>query len=463
MEALLIIFAVVGLIWGLLVLLRGGLLAGGLLVLLSASCLGHPFINFSLAGIPLTIDRLMLVLLLAYYLLARRWQTADPKPIGKADVVLACLAAVLTLNTLAHDWQADNMASLMRLANTFLMPVALYWVVRQSPLSERTWYAMLGCCIAFGLYLALTAVAENRGLTALVFPRYISSPEFVEFLGRGRGPFLNPVGNGLYMMVALAAALLCWPRAAHGPRVLLLVLMGVLLLGLYFTLTRTIWMGTIALVLIIVGLSLPANLRIPMLGAAAIGGCLFVAVAWEHLLSFKRDKELTAAETADSVVLRPILATVAWKMFLDRPLLGHGFGMYNQAKMPYLSQRDVELPLYRAAPYVQHNVYLSLLTDVGLLGMGLFLLLGLLWVHHGWLLWTGDVPLWLRQVGLLQLAVAGAYLPNAMFHDVSFIPAANLLLFFIGGLTVGAVAGEGREPQAGDKALTHQPVGCSAG
>jgi O-antigen ligase len=127
---------------------------------------------------------------------------------------------------------------------------------------------------------------------------------------------------------------------------------------------------------------------------------------------------------------------VAWKMFLDRPLLGCGFGHYRDEFVYYLDDRSTDLPLEKARPYVQHNVFLALLAEIGLIGMGLFIAMLSLWTRDAWRLWrAAEAPLWARQQGLLFLAMLGSYFTNAMFHDLSIIPMVNMFLFFMAGLT----------------------------
>jgi O-antigen ligase len=162
------------------------------------------------------------------------------------------------------------------------------------------------------------------------------------------------------------------------------------------------------------------------------------AVSWESFVAFKRDKDVSVEDVAESAKLRPILATIAWHMFLDRPILGCGYGQYIQESPAYLSDRSGDLPLEKARPYVQHNVFLALLTETGLLGMGLFIALLASWTHTAWRLWRNELgPAWVRQMGLLFLALMGIYLPNAMLHDVSIIPMVNMLLFFSSGAIMG--------------------------
>ena len=155
-------------------------------------------------------------------------------------------------------------------------------------------------------------------------------------------------------------------------------------------------------------------------------------------MEFKRDRNLTARQTADSVHLRPILAVVAWKMFLDRPLLGCGYAQYPKESNNYVSDRSTELPLEKGRGYEPHNVVFSLLTEAGLVGLGLFAMLVGLWGRDAWRLWRlRSAPLWARQQGLLLLAALGIYFVNGMFHDTSIVPVAHMTLFFLAGITAG--------------------------
>ena len=112
--------------------------------------------------------------------------------------------------------------------------------------------------------------------------------------------------------------------------------------------------------MVVLGLTLPRIWRTAVIGTLVVAAVPLVALNWERLMSFKRDKELSAAEAAESAKLRPILAVIAWHMFLDRPLLGSGYGQYRTESLAYLSDRSTDLPLEKARPYVQHNVFLAL-------------------------------------------------------------------------------------------------------
>jgi O-antigen ligase len=290
----------------------------------------------------------------------------------------------------------------------------------------------------FAAYLCLTAIAETHQAWALVFPNYVGSPEVREFLGRGRGPFLNPAANGIVQVVGLCAALMAWPRLNRPGKLLLLATLPLYAWGIYSTLTRSVWMGAGLALLIVMALVTPRSWRLAVLGTAMLASVAIVAASWEHVGAFKRDKDVSVEDVAESAKLRPILAAVAWRMFLDRPLLGCGYGQYSQESAPYFADRTIDLPLEKARPYVQHNVLLALLTETGLLGMGLFVALLASWTRTAWRLWrTQSAPLWARQMGLLFLTFLCAYLTNGMFHDVSIFSTVNMLLFFLAGAIMG--------------------------
>ena len=240
------------------------------------------------------------------------------------------------------------------------------------------------------------------------------------------------------MAVGLAAWLLIWPQASRGGKLAVIGLTAICLLGTYATLTRCVWMGAALCAEIVLMLGAPKAWRLPILGGGLLLASLLVVSQWDHILAFKRDKEASARETAESVKLRPVLAQVAWNMFCDRPLLGCGFAHYMDQSIYYLHDRTTPVALESARPFVQHNALLALLTETGVIAMGLFVALLTFWSIAAWRLWhCAAAPSWVRRQGLLFLALIGAYLPNAMFQDMSLIVMVNSLLFFMGGVTVG--------------------------
>lgn len=438
MTLLLLLAGAVGIVWGGALLLRGGLLAGAAAVLLAGCCFGSYFFSLPVRPIPLTADRLLLAVLAVQYLFWWRFGWTLHKPLTRTDWLALGFVGILTFSTLSHDWRSENAMPLARLLFYYMMPLTLYWIVRQTVQTERSTLLLLGSMAAFGVYLALTGIAETHNQPGLVFPSYIMNSVQTEFLGRARGPFLNPSACGIFQAACLGAAWMFWPRLARGGTVALLATTGLIAFGIYCTYTRSAWLGGACCLLVAVGLQLPRGWRLPLVSTLALAGVVTAATQWEHLLAFQRDKGMTSRETLESAQLRPILARLAWNMFLEHPLFGFGLGQYRAHNVDYLNDRETELPLTKARPYVQHNVWLSLLTETGLVGVTAFTALGFFWVRGAWRLWrNGDAPWWARQQALLFLALAAAYLPNAMFQDVSIVAMVNMLMFFQAGIVEG--------------------------
>ena len=438
MTAIIVIAGLAALVWGSLLLIRGGLLAGAMMVLLAGTCFGYPFFHLPGGPLPITADRFLWAVLMAQYAVWRVHGWADAKPLSRSEWLLGGLLGVLFLSTITHDWSVRRNQPAAWLAFFYLMPLGMYWVARQTNVSERALLAMFGGLALFGVYLSLTALAETRQLWGAVFPKYIASREYPEFFGRGRGPLLNPAGLGFVLSLCWSSLLLFWPRVGRGGRAVIVLLSLIYAVGVYSTLTRCAWIGAALGLLIVAALCVPRSWRMPLVVGSCLLALLVGATQWENFMAFKRDKGLSEQETAESAKLRPILAMVAWRMYLDRPLLGCGYGHYRDEFVNFLDDRSTELPLEKARPYVQHNVFLALLAEIGLIGMSLFIALLCCWTADAWQLWRSSTsPLWARQQGLLFLAMMGSYLTNAMFHDLSIIPMVNMVLFFLAGLTSG--------------------------
>ncbi len=438
MVILIAVAAIVGLVWGAVIFMRGGLLGGCLVMMFAGCCLGRDFLAIPGGPIPLTIDRALWLALLVFYFVSRRLGWLEPKPLGAADYVLLAFIGVLLVSTLTGDWSAHGNRPLATFLFYYVMPLGIYWVARNMEMTQRGFLALLSCLAVFGVYLAITAIAETRELWWAVYPKYIASTTNLQFFGRGRGPFLNPAACGFFQSVCLCGALLLWPRLNKSGRLMLVALSLLICLGIFSTYTRCTWLGTGLALLILAALALPRSWRMPVLGTSLIVGSLLAATQWENILAFRRDKGMSARESFESIKLRPILATVAWKMFLDRPVAGCGLGHYEDANIYYLADRSTGLPLEKARPYIQHNAFLSLLTETGLLGMGLFVLLLALWSRDAWRLYRSEsTPDWARPQGVLFLALVGSYFANAMFQDVSVVPMVSMMLFFMAGVTEG--------------------------
>jgi N-acetylglucosaminyldiphosphoundecaprenol N-acetyl-beta-D-mannosaminyltransferase len=311
----------------------------------------------------------------------------------------------------------------------------LYLIARQAPLTQREWLGWLAVMSVLGIYLALTAVGEITKQWELVFPRYIADPTLGIHFGRARGPELNSASLGVYLT---ACAWCAWTLRGHvrrGWQLLLLASLPLMAVGVFFTYTRSTWLGFLASGMVVVATELPRRWRLPVFALATLGGVLVAAFVWNDVVELQR--EGTATESYHSVDQRKSFAYVSWQMFKDQPIFGVGFGRFFDRKLPYLSDRSQEFELDSLRPLDHHNTLLSLLTETGMLGLAAFLGLVAAWARTAWSLARAPgVPRWIHAHGVLMLAMLATYLASALFHDLTLLPSQHWLLFMCAGLTV---------------------------
>jgi O-antigen ligase len=436
-------FLVVGLIaaavWAVAFGLRAPLLVACAAFLLLTVCFGYEFLKFDLGPLPLTLDRLWIGVLVTTFVVQRKLGRTDPKPLAWVDVVLLSFLALVTVSTLfSGPTEESKMAGspLWRLVVAYIFPAVLYFVARQSALTESRVVVLHGFLAIFGVYLGLTGVAEMTGHWSLVFPRYIADPKIGLHFGRARGPMVQSVSYGLYLGICAVAMLLWMQRFGRRGKLVGWLLTLLPLAAAALTLTRSVWLGTALALLLYAALVLGSRARKLVLFSALAAGSLVFALKFDSLAAFER--EGTAADTRSSAESRASFAYVSWQMFQDRPLFGFGFGQFPEAKLPYLADRTTSLNLELIRPLAHHNTYLSLLVELGLVGLVLFLVIGGLWVQYAWRLARGHRrPAWVRAHGVLVLCALATYGVQMLFHDVSFTSIDNSIVFLLAGAAVG--------------------------
>lgn len=470
MNLLVLLFALSAFVWMVPLARSGRLIRLAVVVLLTGTVIGPSF--FAVQGpIQISIDRLLFFATVAFAFAGLRIGTTSLPTPHRMDWLMLAMLGWFFVSALLGGSDPPGTPPVARWLFYIAMPVGMYGLARIMTIRTDDVRWMFRCLIGLGIYLAITAVLEIQGLHGLVFPRYIVNAADWEFFGRGRGPLMNPAGNGIVMAVSLTAVVVGLIASGRGKRATLAAMAVCLLVGIYATLTRSVWLGGVAAIGIVGFIYSPRSLRLYCLLVVLFGGGLFSMGLKDQLMRMKRDKNLSAADAQKSVQLRPLLAIVAWEMFQDAPLAGHGFGHYVVKHQPYHSDRSYELPLEVARPYVQHNLFLSVLVDTGLVGFVLF---------ASWFISLGAIA-WklardelakpeVRNVGLVMLGTLLAYLLNGMFHDVLIIPMIQMFLFFLSGVTLtvaqkGLAAApaesEGRPRRAADMAGLPAPVGVA--
>jgi O-antigen ligase len=422
---------------------------------------GHNFVNFDLGPLPLTVDRLILGGLIGAYVVQWGLRRVDPKPWTWVEYALCGFILVLLISTFTHDWHVDKpgkISPLWLLVAGYITPVMIYFFARDARLDARYLVASYVVITLLGLYLAVTGLAEVSRQWWAVFPKYIADPKLGIHYGRARGPMLQSHSLGFYLAVGLLCAWAWWrTRKTRESQLMLMTLFPLFLTTIFFTYTRCVWLGAALALFVVMCLTFRGAWR-PLALTATLGVGLVVAVvAWDDIVGIEREAGSVAAR--DSVSQRAAFTYVSWAMFLDRPLFGFGFGQFTQAKRPYLSDRSTDLYLEAIRLQPHHNTFLSLLTEVGLVGLGLYLAVLVGWARRAWrLARDAFAPPIARTQGVLLLAALAFYLGPATFFDLTYSPNDHWVLFFLAGLTVGLRPSSAAPPPPGedDEALARR-------
>lgn len=437
--ALLAIGGLVAMIWAAVYALRGSLIVGCLVLIIVMSALGYPFFHTDIGPITVSLDRMLIPFLLVAYVVQRRLGMTDPKPMMPADYLLFALIGVITVSTFTHDWRVQGptgVPPMWRLIAGYATPAAIYWMVRQSRLTQSRLELCYKVFVFYGLYLGATGIAEITGQWWAVFPKHIADPTVGLHYGRARGPMVQLPTYGLYLATCLLSAWIVRPRLSQRGQVLLLATLPIMLGGIVFSYTRSVWMGTGLSILILLGMTLKGRTRNLVLGSM-VAGALVVGIAKaDSIIGIQREGSF--GEGRQSAFARASFTYVSWQMFLDRPIWGCGFGQFPIEKYPYLADRSTDLDLEGIRTLSHHNTLLSLLTETGLVGLGLFLAVLGFWAVDAYKLWRSPVtPEWAKLQAVLFLAVLGLYAVQLLFHELTYSPMENSIVFFVAGMTAG--------------------------
>lgn len=181
----------------------------------------------------------------------------------------------------------------------------------------------------------------------------------------------------------------------------------------------------------------PVRTSLVLLAGVALA-VAFMPDTWSERMDTMR-----TYETDGSAMSRIWTWNTLWNAAVDRPLIGVGFGADSTEVFERYAPRDPIYAIFAGSVYVAHSIYFQMLGEHGFVGLGLFLLLGLVtWhvaarvgresmrtgVHADWM------PLLMRmvQASLVGYAAGGAFLSLAYldlpYYIIGFVVSAQDLL-----------------------------------
>jgi putative inorganic carbon (hco3(-)) transporter len=223
--------------------------------------------------------------------------------------------------------------------------------------------------------LWLFAVFVASGLTAVAFglPGATEDPADV---GRLSGAGLNPnqLGQLLAVAVVLAVALAASRRCSSVVRLAAVAAAALAAIGLFLTLSRGALLGLAAAALI-APLAVGHGRR--LIALVLVVATLVGAVAWYAAIAPETALDRITHPERHGGSGREDLWRVGRRMVEDRPVQGVGAGNFPVSSINYLLRpgRTEQDRLIVDTPKVAHNIYLTVLAELGIVGLALFLVI----------------------------------------------------------------------------------------
>jgi O-antigen ligase len=353
-------------------------------------------------------DRFLFIVGIGVFLL-RDPVSGERRPLRfSLTYVLLGLAAAYTIGSAVAAHTLFGSTTLWPLVDRFgLVPFALFVVAPAVFATERDRQILLVALVAMAAYLVFVTTAQGVHLDALVYPKYILNYNIgAHQVGRARGPFGDSSTNGLALFTcAIACALAARTWRTSRWRWIVAALGFLCLFDIVFTLDRSAFIGSVAgtIVMMLAVRKLRAYLPVVLLiGAMSVGGALLVSGSLRSAVSHRITQ-------TDSVWDRLNTDAAAERMFLARPLTGFGWGTFIPKSINYFKLSS-SYP-FSGIGTPDHNVFLSNLAELGIIGTGLWTF-GLLFVVGGAIVRRGPPELIPWRVGLIGIAVMWLVVAN---------------------------------------------------
>jgi len=398
----------------------------------------HPIEIFGHTRINVTIDRLFAMVVLAAAIVSLVLRTATWRPLPGAAKAGILMAVCFTVSMMfAGTKSIADVSPYFRLIGGYYIPlimlVVVFFAIREdTQLKKICWFFFI-----FGVYLTFTAWAEHLKLWHLVFPRYIANPELGIHWGRARGPFLVAPTLGTTLIFCFFSNLHLSGRVAGPVRIMIYIVNVLILPAIFFTQTRSVWLTMVICTVIWTVWARNVRSRVSVLGTLCAAAVVLTGIFWSDITSVRRMRGGVADPYP--IYARIGLAKVSLSLFFERPVFGVGFGHFRDyaSKLP----ADPSSPYARfGAQQMEHNNFLSILTETGVCGLGLYLTM--LWMlfktslrMYRRLSPTGSG--WItRQFVVLYWIMLVNYVVDGMFRETSVDPFNNGLFLTISGVVL---------------------------
>jgi len=255
----------------------------------------------------------------------------------------------------------------IRFYDRIFVPFCMYWLVRLLNPDEKD----LRLLVPIALILILSQAAV--GMFSWAAPELLPRPWLSRLGERTIGTFGNPA----VFTTTLVFCAIFLMQAYHETKSSVLrwsSLVGVILAFflVFFSFSRGSWLGGAVVLIGMLFIYPKTGIRL-LLAGLVITAILYLATPLRSYFGFA-EQRLTTESTVEGRIIGDAATT---RMILERPLLGWG---YNQHEKYDEQFRDRVFDLAVNNQHSSHNTYLLITSEMGLIGLALYLLPALIWL-----------------------------------------------------------------------------------
>ena len=413
-------------------------------------------------GITITPDRLVFVIILMLAVSKLLSGELQFPSLGKAEGFMLLFALTCTASSILSHSGLDRSISgynkvFTNLFDFIYTPFIVFIIAKSIPHSHKKIGFLCLTFLVLGAYLAINGAFEHFGPHALVWPTYILDPSVGIQFGRTRGSFASSTYLGGALLVTFLFYVHYTTRVEGGKLYWAYMMTFVTAGIIYTTYQRSVWLA-FSFCLVVLAIVKSGMKRITMMIVGVI--CLVFIAGVASKFSFTEGTLFSGRQ--ETVDYRLVNYLALLEMSKANPIFGIGYGNFKR-----------EWPQYvRPIPGIQiekltdgnHNTFLGLLAEVGLVGTFLYLAIFYNMFRVGLRVFREGGGLE-REFALLFLLVASSYLIDANFHDMRSTQFFNTVLFFLFG-TVAAIeakTGVGQRARSAEQSLADAPGGRDRG
>lgn len=382
-----------------------------------------PLLNLDL-GIRITPDRLLFLLILGLFLKT----TSGQRHRGSVEWLMLAFAVICTISWMATGADAgeNKLRWLTTIFQLAYFPFTAYYIAKNSNYSERSLRRLLNGVLIIQTYLVFISLATHYQITWLVWPKYILDRTLSDQAERLTGSFSNSGMLGAALVMNLGCLCVMTLYSKGNKRLYIYALILLSCVCIYFTSTRTVWLGLFA-TLVIFYFSRTGLRKL----ARNLGFCLLLLALTGVAGKFSLYEKSLFSRRQETIEYRRINWQAGLNAFSEHPFFGVGYGG--------LAKRMREGSLgfdEKTLASGNENTWLGISVDMGLIGLVLYVSIFALLIRANIRIlhrYDGDERLG-RPLATLALAMVIYTLINATTGDLRFHLYDPCLMFLFQGI-----------------------------